>query len=129
LKKRIQIFIAFIYLLGVLWVPLHAHHCGNDLTELSLFTGEFGSDNCDCAATGNTDCCTDNVIKTDNKDQNVSPKILQAPQRLISCYFIVTSLFLTQIPVKKADTRLISLFIKSPPCLVRTNINLGVFKI
>ncbi len=55
-------------------MPIHSHFCGEELTELSFFSTEIGSDDCACADVGDTDCCSDIIIKASVKDQSFQAK-------------------------------------------------------
>ncbi len=129
MKKRIQIFLAIFYLIGALWVPLHTHYCGNELTELSLFTGELDSDDCECTSFGNSDCCSDIVINAENNIQKICTKIIQLPERYFTFQVAISTLIPTTFHFHDFVLGSNSYFLKSPPFLGRTYIDLSVFRI
>lgn len=64
-------------------MPIHSHFCGEKLTELSFFSTTIGSDDCECADVGNTDCCADVVIKASLNDQTFQAKQSFTPKRIL----------------------------------------------
>jgi hypothetical protein len=61
LKKVIAIFLLFVTLGTNAFVKASLHYCGESLTQIAF--GNEQGDPCDCAETGNMDCCKDVEVK------------------------------------------------------------------
>ncbi len=64
-------------------MPIHSHFCGQKLTALSFFSTAIGSDDCACSDVGNTDCCSDIVVKPSVKDQSFQAKQSFVAKRIL----------------------------------------------
>jgi hypothetical protein len=120
---------AFIYLLGVVWMPLHTHFCGTKLTELHFFTGELHEDNCDCSEMGGSDCCSDRVIKLEQKAENIIANVIQSPRNNFSHNYLFPQPRIGLIDSSFGQKVINKGKKKIPPILGRTHLELSVFRI
>jgi hypothetical protein len=61
LKKVISILLLLLTLATNAFVKASLHYCGESITQIAF--GNEKGDPCDCAETGNMDCCKDVVVK------------------------------------------------------------------
>ncbi|OYU97012.1 MAG: hypothetical protein CFE21_01610 [Bacteroidetes bacterium B1(2017)] len=98
--RKIGIYILVLtFLLPALNQSLKIHFCGNELTGFSWNAGVLESDNCECADVGSTDCCTDLIVKSDLKDLQVQPRLLELPKAVSFSLIILPYTFFRFEPI------------------------------
>lgn len=76
-RRIAGIMMLWIYLMSIAGLVLHAHHCGNHLTSLSLYTS---AEPCDCGDETDDNCCKDAVIQTARPSVSVVSEKLNVPE-------------------------------------------------